>query len=154
MNITEYFRKLKKLIDDNFIDDPLEAEVEKQRSDLDRQRTSILNHAYGFVSRGNREGGLGHIYSWLQEDPDPEQAWSWFFEQMLKWEQGRSALFFAQRYLSRLLAVDEPVKAVKLVLRCQLLDETFRPLREDIPAAIDAATRCGNTALSDALKCL
>ncbi len=150
--VTGAIMRHKKLIDEVYIDDPLEPEVEKQLSDLDKQRTAILNHAYGFMSRGNREGGLGHIYAWLQEDPDPEQAWSWFFEQMLQWEQGKSALFFAQRYLSRLLAVDEPVKAVKLVLRCQLLDASFRPFRDDISATIDVATRCGNTALADALK--
>ncbi len=150
--VTGSIMRHRKLIDQVYIDDPLEPEVETQLSDLDKQRSLILNHAYGFVSRGNREGGLGHIYTWLQEDPDPEPAWSWFFEQMLRWEQGQSALFFAQRYLSHLLAVDEPVKAVKLVLRCQLMDETFRPFREDFPATIDAALRCDNTALADALK--
>ncbi len=142
----------RKLIEEVYIDEPLQADAETQLSDLDKQRTGILDHAYGFVSRGNREGGLTHIYSWLREDPNPEQAWEWFFEQMLKWEQERSALFYAQRYLSRLLAVSEPVKAVKLVLRCQILDETFRPLRDDIPATIDAALHCGNTTLADALK--
>jgi hypothetical protein len=151
-SVTGAIMRSKKLIDEVYIDDPLEPAVETQLSDLDTQRTMILNHAYGFVSRGNREGGLGHIYMWLQEDPDPEPAWSWFFEQMLRWEQGQSALFFAQRYLSHLLAVDEPVKAVKLVLRCQLVDETFRPFREDFPATIDAALHCDNTALADALK--
>jgi len=150
--VTGSIMRHRNLIDEVYIDDPLEPEVDQQLSDLDQQRTSILNHAYGFVSRGNREGGLGHIYTWLQEDPDPEQAWSWFFEQMMKWEQGQSALFFAQRYLSHLLAIDEPVRAVKLLLRCQLADETFRPFREDFPAAIDAALRCDNTALADALK--
>lgn len=142
----------RKLIEEVYIDEPLQADAETQLSDLDKHRTGILDHAYGFVSRGNREGGLKHIYTWLREDPSPEQAWAWFFEQMLKWEQERSALFYAQRYLSRLLAVDEPVKAVKLVLRCQILDETFRPLRGDIPATIDAALHRGNTALADALK--
>ena len=150
--VTGAIMRHKKLIDEVYIDDPLDPEVEKQISDLDKQRTAVLNHAYGFVSRGNREGGLGHIYSWLQDDPDPEQAWPWFFEHMLQWEQGQNALFFAQRYLSRLLAADEPVRAVKLVLRCQLLEASFRPFREDIAATIDVATRCGNTALADALK--
>ena len=150
--VTGAITRSRNLIDEVYIDDPLEPEVEQQLSDLDRQRTSVLNHAYGFVSRGNREGGLGHIHSWLQEDPDPEQAGPWFFEQMMKWEQGQSALFFAQHYLSHLLTVDEPVKAVKLMLRCQLVDQAFRPFREDFPAAIEAATRCGNTDLADALK--
>ena len=142
----------RKLIEEVYIDEPLQADAETQLSDLDKQRTDILDHAYGFVSRGNREGGLKHIYTWLREDPSPEHAWAWFFEQMLIWEQERSALFYAQHYLSRLLAFGESVKAVKLVLRCQTLDETFRPFREDIPATIDAALHCGNSALADALK--
>ena len=142
----------RKLIEEVFIDEPLQADAETQLSDLDKQRTGILDHAYGFVSRGNRDGGLKHIYTWLREDPNPDQAWAWFFEQMLKWEQERSALFYAQRYLSRLLTIGEPVKAVKLVLRCQALDETFRPLRDDIPATIDAALQCDNAAMADALK--
>lgn len=150
--VTGATMRRRKLIEQVYIDEPLQAESETQLSDLDKQRTGILNHAYGFVSRGNREGGLKHIYTWLREDPSPEQAWAWFFEQMLQWEQERSALFFAQCYLSRLLAIGEPVKAVKLVLRCQTLDETFRPLRDDIPATIDAALHSGNTPLADALK--
>jgi len=150
--VTGATMRRRKLIEEVYIDEPLQADAETQLSDLDKQRTGILDHAYGFVSRGNSEGGLKHIYTWLREDPDPEQAWAWFFEQMLQWEQERSALFYAQHYLSRLLAIGELVKAVKLVLRCQILDETFRPLRDDIPATIDAALHCGNTALSDALK--
>lgn len=142
----------KKLIDEVYIDEPLEPDARQISSDLDRQRTSALNHAYGFVSRGNRAGGLEHVYAWLQQDPDPDYAWPWFFEQMLKWEHDEHALFFAQRYLSRLLAVDDPVKATKLMLRCKLADERFRPTLEDLPAAIDVAERCGNAELADALK--
>jgi len=150
--VTGATMRRRKLIEEVYIEEPLQADAEAQSSDLDKQRTGILDHAYGFVSRGNREGGLEHIFTWLREDPNPEQAWAWFFEQMLQWEQKRSALFYAQHYLSRLLAIGEPVKAVKLMLRCQILDETFRPLRDDIPATIDAALHCGNTALADALK--
>jgi len=150
--VTGAVTRHKKLIDAVYIADPLEPAVEQSLSGLARERTSVLNHAYGFVSRGNRAGGLEHIYTWLQEDPDPDDAWPWFFEQMLKWEQSEHALFFAQRFLSRLLAVNEPVKATKLMLRCRLANPEFRPAREDLPAAIVAAERCGNAELTDALK--
>lgn len=150
--VTGAVTRHKKLIDKVYIDDPLEPDVEKQLSELAAERTSILNHAYGFVSRGNRIGGLEHIYAWLRQDPDPDEAWSWFLQQMLEWEQDEHALFFAQVYLSRLLGLDDAVKATKVILRCRLINERFRPLAEDLPAAIDAAGRCGNAALAEALK--
>jgi len=150
--VTGAVTRHKKLIDEVYIDDPLEPDVEQQLSDLAAERTAVLNHAYGFVSRGNRAGGLEHVYAWLRQDPDPDDAWPWFLAQMLKWEQDEHALFFAQRYLSRLLGHDDFIKASKLMLRCRLVNERFRPLAEDLPAAIDAAGRCGNTALAEALK--
>ena len=150
--VTGAITRQKQLIDEVYIDDPLEPDVEQQLSDLAAERMSILTHAYGFVSRGNRIGGLEHIYSWLRRDPDPDDAWPWFLEQMLKWEHDEHALFFAQTYLSRLLGLEDSIKASKLILRCRLLDERFRPLAEDLPAAIDAAGRCGNASLAEALK--
>lgn len=142
----------KKLMEEVYIDDPLEPDDEKQIADLDRERIFNLNHAYGLVSRGNREGGLNHIYKWLESDPDPDKAWEWFCTRMLQWEDPRHALFYAQRYLTRLLAFDDDIKACKLILRCRLVDETFRPLAEDLPNAIEAAERCGNQQLANALK--
>ena len=142
----------KKLIEEVYIDDPLEPDAEKQLADLHKERIFNLNHAYGLSSRGNREGGLGHIYKWLQNDPDPDKAWEWFYERMLQWEDSRHALFYGQRYLSRLLERDDPIKACKLILRCRMEDETFRPLAEDLSAAIEAAERCGNRELAGALK--
>jgi len=142
----------KKLIEEVYIEDPLEPDAEKVIADLDKERIFNLNHAYGLVSRGNREGGLKHIYTWLQKDPDPDAAWEWFYARMMQWEEPRHALFYAQRYLSRLLACNEAVKACKLILRCHLVDATFRPLAEELPAAIEAAEQCGNRELADALK--
>ena len=142
----------KNLIDNVYIDDPLEPDVEQQIADLDKERTSILSHAYGFISRGNRDGGLSHVFAWLAEDPDPDAAWEWFFQGMLRWENNEAALYFAQHYLARLLAADEPLRANKVVLRCRLINERFRPLAEDLPAAIDAAERAGNRELAESLK--
>lgn len=142
----------KKLIEEVYIEDPVEPDVEKQIADLEKERTFNLSHAYGLVSRGNRQGGLAHIYKWLQSDPDPDMGWEWFCARMLQWEDPRHALFYAQRYLSRLLAQNDSIKVCKLILRCRLVDDTFRPLAEDLPGAIEAAEQCGNRELANALK--
>jgi len=58
----------------------------------------------------------------------------------------------AQQYLGRLLEAGEQVGAVKLMLRCRLIDETFRPLRADLPEAIAAAEACRNAELAAVLS--
>lgn len=131
---------------------PLQVSDKQRASDLDAERVRTLNHAYGFVSRQNRAGGLQHIYSWLAEDPRPADAWAWFFNEMLRWERSDAALFFGRRYLHRLLLVDEHVAAVKLILRCRLLDETWKPDPVDIEGAINAAKICGNEELLAVLE--
>ena len=130
--------------------------VEPDRADVDanllRERTSALNHAYGFISRGNRAGGFKHIESWLQGDPDPETAWAWFFEQMMRWETKYPALLFAQSYLKQLLHDGEHATAVKVMMRCRLEDESFAPLADDIGPALKAAETCQNQELVDFLR--
>lgn len=150
--VTGAITREKDLINDVYIEDPMERDVDKQVADLEKARVDTLSHAYGFVSRGNRDGGLSHLYSWLQKDPDPDAAWQWFFERMMKWDNNEGALYFAQHYISRLLAMDDPMRVNKVILRCQMVNERFRPLEDDIPAAIDAAERCGNQDLADSLK--
>ena len=134
------------------IADAIEVEPDKQLANLDKQRTGVLNHAYGFASRGNRAGAMNHIESWLREDPDPDAGWPWFFDQMLRWEQTDHALFFAQRYIGRLLATGDRVSAVKVILRGRLVNERFRPAPEHMEAAIEAARATGNTELASALE--
>lgn len=140
------------LIDDVDFDDPVEKSVEEQLAVTLRERTGVLNHAYGLASRSNRQGGLDHILAWLVEDPDPIDAWPWFFEHMLKWEQPEPALFFAQYYLHWLLERSDDVAAVKLILRCRLINDAFRPKPADRHAAVNAAERTGNTELADTLR--
>jgi hypothetical protein len=41
---------------------------------------------------------------------------------------------------------------LKLIMRCRLVNEQFRPLREDMPAAIAAAESSGNIELATVLK--
>ena len=120
-------------------------------ADLQRQRVSVLSHAYGFASRGNRRGAFDHIDEWLQRDPDPADARAWFLEQMLGWEQSDHGLHFAQRYLTWLLEHGDDVQAVKVMLRCRLLNSQFRPLSDDMSRAIAAAEASGNAELAEAL---
>lgn len=129
-----------------------EADEDKLRRALARRRAQVLDHAYGFVSRGNRDGGLEHVYRSLASDPDPDAAWPWYLEQMLRWADAYPGLLLAQQYLGRLLEAGEQVAAVKLMLRCKLIDESFRPLSADLPRAIAAAEACNNRELVERLS--
>lgn len=123
------------------IPDPVEPGEAAVSAGLDTERRKVLNHAYGFVSRGNLDGGLAHVCSAIGHDPDPAEAWRWYFEHMLEWESNTGALFFAQIYLGRLLAGGCDVEALKLLTRCFLEDPAFRPLPADRDAAVQTARR-------------
>ena len=134
------------------IHDPVEPDQADVDANLLKERTAVLNHAYGFVSRDNRAGGFKHIENWLQRDPDPESAWAWFFDQMLRWEIEYPALVFAQSYLNRLLHDGDDVTAVKVMMRCRHENDAFLPLADDISLALEAAERCQNQVLIDFLR--
>lgn len=118
---------------------------------LERQRVAALNHAYGFASRGNLTGALAHIEDGLRRDPDPLAARGWYFERMLDWDDPLHALTFGQHYLHELLAAGDQLRAVKLLLRGRLIDDRFRPLPEDVGAAVAAARACRNDELAEQL---
>ena len=140
------------LMEDVSIPDSLEPGDEVIAADLEKARTEVLTHAYGFVSRGNREGGFKHITDWIAKDSDVIAAWAWFFERMMRWEQQEHALFFAQHYIHDMLQHGEKIPALKVIMRCRLINEGFKPLREDMPAAILAAESSGNSELAAVLK--
>jgi len=131
---------------------PMERDESEVAVELEESRTAALNHAYGFISRGNREGGFQHVFDTILGDPDPVGAWAWFFERMLKWENQATAMFFAQHYLHDQLRHGEQLPAVKLMMRCRLVDEYFRPLPDDVPAAIAACEAHDNGELADILR--
>jgi len=141
-----------RIVDDVDIPEPREATAAERAADLVRQRTATLNHAYGFVSRGNREGGFRHIIEHIGRETDPIGAWAWFIDGMLRWEDRDPALHLAQRFVHELLAAGEAVRAVKLILRCRLVDERFKPFTEDRDAAVAAAEATGNAELAAVLK--
>jgi hypothetical protein len=131
---------------------PLEPDAEKPAADLINERTIVLNHAYGFVSRGNRDGGLQHVYDWIRKEADADAAWQWFFEQMLTWESNTAALTFAQPYLSWLLDGRHDMQALKLIARCRLENPRFKPLPDLRSAALAAAERQHNDELCKYLR--
>ena len=140
------------LMEDVSIPEPLEPDDDRISRDLDVSRNATLTHAYGFISRGNREGGFKHIMDEIAQEADVATAWAWYFDRMMRWEQKQHALFFAQRYVHDLLLHGETIPAVKVILRCRLVDERFRPLADDLQAAIRAAESSGNNELAAVLQ--
>jgi hypothetical protein len=131
---------------------PLEKTAAEVSSDIEKERVAALAHAYGFISRDNREGGFKHLLAEIGKDPDPVAAWAWYFDNMLRWEQQHHALFFAQHYIHDMLTHGERIPALKVIMRCRLIDEQFKPLPEDMPAAVQAAENSGNIELAAVLK--
>ena len=141
-----------RLVRDVHIPEPISDDEVKIAGDLERARTAALNHAYGFISRDNREGGFRHLFDEIAKDPDPAAAWDWYFHRMLGWEQKNHALFFAQHYVNDALQHGEEKRALKATLRCLYEDETFRPRSEDRAVLAEAAERAGNVELAEVLK--
>ncbi len=140
------------LIQEIDIPEPLGQTVAEADEQLEKARTKDLNHAYGFISRDNRAGGFRHLFARIDEDPDPVGAWAWYFNRMLAWEDPVHALFFAQHYVQDMLRHGETLPAVKVMMRCRLVDERWKPLREDLDAAVEAAESCENSELATVLK--
>jgi hypothetical protein len=140
------------LIEDIELPESAQAGATAIAGNLEKRRGDTLSHAYGFISRGNREGGLKHLFAGIDEDPDPVAAWAWFFERMLAWDDTMPALFFAQHYVHDHLRHGEQVPAVKLIMRCRLIDPQFRPFPGDLVAAIAAAEATDNPSLADDLR--
>jgi len=114
---------------------------EEIANELELERQKVANHAYGFISRGNREGGFAHILDWIQNEPDVDAASAWFFGEMMKWESKDAALFYAQTYLSHLLHHEHDAKALKLMSTCVHADPRWKPAANDRPHAINLAKK-------------
>lgn len=140
------------LISDVHIPDPIEKDEQTIAGDIEMARTLALSHAYGFISRDNREGGFRHLMAETRKDPDPAGAWAWYFDRMLGWENKQHALFFGQHHVADMLDHGEDIPALKAIMRCRLVDEGFKPFPKDVPRAISAAERNGNIELGAVLK--
>ncbi len=140
------------LVDDVAIPDAKRPDEKLIQADIDKKRVAALGHAYGFISRDNRQGGFAHLLDEIERDPDPAAAWAWYFERMLGWENRVPALFFAQHYVHDALRHGEDLRALKVIMRCRLIDDRFKPRPEDIPAAVQAAERLQNDELAEVLR--
>lgn len=123
------------------LDDQVLQTVEEIAADLDKEREKVASHAYGFISRGNREGGFAHIRDWIQKEPDVHQASAWFFNKLLKWESKDAALFFAQDYLAHLLHHDLDAKALKVISICLHENPGWKPRENDRQHALELAQK-------------
>ena len=141
-----------KLTSDVHIPPPLTASTIQSRSELVGERQAIISHAYGFVSRGNRAGGLAHIQSQIDREYDPDEASYWFFNEMLKWENSDAALFFAQGYLHRQLQQSREAAALKVLSQCFHANPKFRPAAEDFDDVVEVAKRHGRRDLLELLR--
>ena len=140
------------LVDDVYIPDAAPPDPDGADRQLEKDRVAVLTHAYAFISRNNRDGGFKHVFSAIEQDPQPLQSWHWYFDRMLQWDNQQHALFFAQHAIHDMLAHGEVKAAMKLSMRCHLIDERFTPRRDDLPALLAAAERAGNSELTALLK--
>ena len=134
------------------IEAPLEKSDNEISGDLEKERQKVAGHAYGFISRNNRAGGLAHINQWIEKESDTDAADVWFFQEMLTWENSTAALFFAQEYLHRLLHGEQEAVALKLAARCLHEDPHWKPQLEDRDLFLELAERHGREDLMRQLK--
>ena len=122
---------------------PPEQTVAQLAEDLVSERQRVANHAYGFISRGNRAGGFAHIRQWLEQETHRDEAYQWFFQQMLTWENTVPALFFAHEFLNLLLKWNMDREALKLIARCLHEDPRWRLGQEGRDAVQELLQRHG-----------
>jgi hypothetical protein len=134
------------------IDPPLEKSDAEISRDLEKERQKVANHAYGFINRNNRAGGLAHINQWIDKEADTDAAYAWFFREMLTWENSTAALFFAQVYMNWLLRGEQDVAALKLAARCLHEDSRWKPQLEDRALFLQVAEQHGREDLIRQVK--
>jgi hypothetical protein len=125
------------------IDVPDARQGDDPNTDLDAERQRVADHAYGFISRGNRDGGFAHITEWMQSEQDISAAATWFFNEMMRWESKDAALFFGQTCFAHFLHHGEDQRALKLMSSCLHLDSRWKPATEDRQHAQELARRYG-----------
>ena len=140
-SLTGHVLETKGIVFEVNIGEPQGPTEERIASDLEKEREKVASHAYGFISRGNRQGGFAHIMDWIQNEPDVHEASAWFFRKMMKWESKDAALFYAQTYLAHLLYHDEELKALKLVSACLHEDSRWKPNTEDRQHVLELAEK-------------
>ena len=134
-----------------FAEPRLRSEEEVARGS-EAERKTVATHAYGLISRGNREGGLKHIRNRVASEADPDEAIIWFFNEMMRWENKDAALYFGQEAFAHLLHHEREPAALKIVSSCLYEEPRWKPRPEDRQAAIEMAERRGRQDLSGPLR--
>lgn len=116
-----------------------------------KHRKNALDHAYGMISRGNRDGGFAVLDEYSRTEEQRVAAEIWFFHAMLSWNLGDVPLFYAQRLLGDLLDAGAETAAMKVCLRCLQQNPAFRPHLDDVPRLRATALKLGNTDVAAAL---
>lgn len=117
----------KRIADAVEIEAPLQYTDEQNAEMLLAKRRKVADHAYGMISRGNRDGGFAHLRQWIATESDSSGSASWFFNEMMRWETKDAALFFAQECLAHFLHHDEDRPALKLIARCLHENPRWKP---------------------------
>lgn len=133
------------------IPDALPVTPEQMQKTTIIDRETVANHAYGFASRGNREGAFMHIEQHIAGENDPVEARIWFFNQMTHWDNKDTALFFAQNSLGHLMMAGADRQAMKMLSQCFHVNANFQPAMKDRGALIQLAERFGREDLLRAL---
>ncbi len=123
------------------IPDPVLPDESELLERAKRDRTIILNHAYGMVSRGNRAGGVRHVLDAISDSSDQVEDYRWFFAEMLRWDSSDAALLVAQKFISLLLIEGLDQEAAKMIVRCRYVNPDFKLLVEDRQLARRMAER-------------
>ncbi len=129
-----------------------EIHAQRRRQVAERERRTVLDHAYAHVSRGNGPAGIAYIRQWLERNDDRVEAWRWFFEALGEWESPRAQVNLGRDYIARLGRGGAWEQALAVLDRCLALDGSFRPRDDDRKPLLAAAERHGRDALAGALR--
>ena len=114
----------------------------------------VATHAYGFISRGNRAGGMKHIRDYLDAGGHDSEALRWFYNELCSWDIEGPALEISNVYLASLLARGENHTALKVAYACLERDHRYRPPPQIAEVLIEHAEACGWNEFADRLRAL
>lgn len=117
-----------------------------------RDRGTVLNHAYGLISRGNAVGGLQHIRTYLEREEEGADGWEWFLSAMRGWDPPTARLGLARDYLGALRHLDDGGRAVALLEECVAELPSFRPHAADREFVVGALLAHDRAALAAEMK--
>jgi hypothetical protein len=91
-------------------------------------RKEALGHAYAFAGRGNVQGALNHLRTYVQTEGEPIEAELWLFREMAKWEEPQPAITLGMSLAARLDDAGHTHEAAKV-----------RSMNEELAKRVDTA---------------